>query len=292
MTAIAVLIGLVVVAGVTLSLVTADVSWLLAGFVLAVGLIVIAAAKSAHNQANALLVAVREVPIPASEPSYGPGSSLDMLRRDVQRDSSALLALYGLLPATGAMPAPGGWAATPETLLALVSEVLHAPKIGTVVECGSGTSTVWIASALKQRGSGRLISLEHDADYAAKTQANLVALGLAEYVEVRTHSLVWREVHGENVQWFPDSALDGITDVSVLFVDGPPGYLGPLVRYPALPLLADRLAEGACVVLDDTDRAEEQHVLHLWLGQRWAGRQYGVRTQTDRSTILVGQPAD
>ena len=50
----------------------------------------------------------------------------------------------------------------------------------------------------------------------------------------------------------------------MLLVDGPVGALGPQARYPALPLLRERLLPGAVVLLDDADRPEEQEVLARW----------------------------
>jgi hypothetical protein len=51
-----------------------------------------------------------------------------------------------------------------------------------------------------------------------------------------------------------------------LLVDGPPaGEPGSeRSRYPAVPALADRLAAGALIVLDDIDRPGEQWVLEAW----------------------------
>ena len=44
-----------------------------------------------------------------------------------------------------------------------------------------------------------------------------------------------------------------------------PGLTGNLARYPALPVLADRLAEGAYILLDDTERDDEQEILNRWI---------------------------
>jgi hypothetical protein len=47
---------------------------------------------------------------------------------------------------------------------------------------------------------------------------------------------------------------DEITGVDLLFVDGPVGDTSPQARYPALPVLADRLTDDTLVLLDDSNR--------------------------------------
>ena len=287
-------IGVVLALSVVAALVWEDASWLLGALLLVSTGVSVVLAKSGHN---ALQLMRESLPTPVQAPaptqvvpptglSYAPGEPLDMLRRDIQRDVSALLSLHALLPVTWSMPAPGGWAATPETLLVLVSRILAAPRIDTVVECGSGTSTAWIALALKKRGEGRLISLEHDQNYADSTRLKLEELGLDGWVEIRVHDLVLQPFEARSRLWFPSEALADIGPVSLLFVDGPPAHLGAEIRYPALPLLTDRLTPDAWVILDDIDRAEEQSILARWVADGTGPAPFQVRFQTDRAAVL------
>lgn len=221
---------------------------------------------------------------PGADPiRYAVGEPLDSLRRDVQRDVSALLSLYATVPATGPLPAPGGWAATPETLLSLVHEVMTAPGHPLVVECGSGTSTVWTALALRARGGGKVIALEHESGYAEITRRQLARLDLSEFAEVRDAPLEEVTTAAGTTLWYAADALSDLADVTLVFVDGPPGSLGPNARFPALPLLASRLAPGAVVVLDDIDREDEQEIERKWLGGDWGGRRVAFAWATDRA---------
>ena len=68
-------------------------------------------------------------------------------------------------------------------------------------------------------------------------------------------------------------------DARVLFVDDPPGPTGPQARYPAIPVLSDRLADGAIVVLDDASRADEATIV-----ERWCAEIPGL----DRSVPMLG----
>ena len=69
-----------------------------------------------------------------------------------------------------------------------------------------------------------------------------------------------------------DAGLDaaiGSDVIDLLVVDGPPAFAVGFAhaRYPALPVLRDRLAPGATVVLDDVERPGEQEVLRRWEGE-------------------------
>lgn len=53
----------------------------------------------------------------------------------------------------------------------------------------------------------------------------------------------------------------------MLIVDGPPGRVNKDARYPALPLLHERLNPGAHVFLDDATRPDERRILTQWLAE-------------------------
>jgi len=215
-----------------------------------------------------------------------PGEPLDMLRRELQRDVSALLSLRSLMPDGRRLPAPGGWAATPETLALLMDRIMTAPELRTVVELGSGSSTVWMALALSRRGGGHLVSIESDAEYATTTRSALATLGLSEIAEVRVAPLTEVEVGGESIAWYEGVRAADFGDVDLLFVDGPPGHTNKWARYPAVPLLASALSDTAWVVLDDVDRHSEQEIAERWLRERWSGVSLTQCAQTDRALVL------
>src|SRR6185295_577572 len=56
-----------------------------------------------------------------------------------------------------------------------------------------------------------------------------------------------------------------IEPIDLLVVDGPPGDVGDLARYPALPLLHERLSDNAVILLDDASRRDMRLILDLWL---------------------------
>jgi hypothetical protein len=178
------------------------------------------------------------------------------------------------------MPLLGGFAMQPVSMLAGVEEVLRR-KPGLMVECGSGTSTLWIAQALARNGKGKLVSLEHMEEYFEKTLRSLQRHGLERWVDLRLAPLREVDVNGQPFQWYALAAVEDLQDIDILSVDGPPGFIGPLARYPALPLLRDKLSTGALILVDDADREDEQAVMERWKAEidgAWKGWKIAGRT--------------
>ncbi|OJF13696.1 O-methyltransferase [Couchioplanes caeruleus] len=190
------------------------------------------------------------------------GHGNDLLLRAQSREIEAMFQLFAEFTPRAPMPSSGDFALNPTDLLDLLYLVrLRRPQL--VVELGSGTSTVWLAYALEKTG-GRLVSLDHDGDYARKTREQLDAHGLSAVAEVRTAPLTELAVDGKTYRWYDVEKLADVRDIDLLLIDGPPAATGPDARYPALHALQSRLAPVATVVLDDADRPDEQDAVRRW----------------------------
>lgn len=170
----------------------------------------------------------------------------------------------------GRLPPLRGWAASPDVLLHLHEHIMRC-KPEVIVEFGSGASTLVIVDALQQNGTGRLYSIEHSDYYGAQTLETLRAELLEDWVDLRIGDLEpWSGQHlnpqdaEKPSRWYPTSLLQGIQNVDLLWVDGPPGATCLFSRYPALPALADKLSPRAEVWLDDTVRQEEKEICEKW----------------------------
>ncbi|HEX7337987.1 MAG TPA: class I SAM-dependent methyltransferase [Gemmatimonadales bacterium] len=187
---------------------------------------------------------------------------LRRLVREADRQHNALLQIRPLL---GELPLDlGGWAADPLFLLQAV-QVLIDSSPSLVVECGSGSSTIVAARCLRALGHGRLISLEHDPEYARRTSDLLRLHGLGDVARVVTAPLAESELDGRRAQWYGtqyEPLLQGPIDV--LIVDGPPGNTAPRARYPAVPLLLPQLAPECRILMDDGDRPDERAIARAW----------------------------
>ncbi|EGV51473.1 class I SAM-dependent methyltransferase [Candidatus Endoriftia persephone] len=160
------------------------------------------------------------------------------------------------------LPYSPGWSASPDFLELIVEHCLEQrPRL--VFECSSGVTTLMLARCCSMNGAGRLYSLENGATYAARTRSHLQRYGLAEQGTVIDAPLQEVELEGKRFAWYaPDKIPVG--EVDMLVIDGPPGFIQQHSRFPALPLLYDRLADGCVVFLDDAARPDEREIVSMW----------------------------
>lgn len=174
-----------------------------------------------------------------------------------------LLALYAMLEPRAPLPALTRWSATPALASTLASMVLkHQPR--QILELGSGASTIVLAYALERLGSGHVTALEHNAQYAEASRKTLRQHGLAHRATVIHAPLGPVSLADRTWTWYEPAALDGLTDIDMVVIDGPPKDTQPQARYPALPLLMPRLVPPGLVVLHDAHRPDEQQILERW----------------------------
>lgn len=182
------------------------------------------------------------------------------------RQFQALLTLYALIPFRSAPPTFTGWAATPEFAVTLY-EFVRSRRPNLVLELGSGASSVVMAAALEQNGSGRLVSIEQDRDYAEKTRNALDRQGLAERAEVVHAPIGSVALDDGNWKWYDLEAVPTDAPIDLLVIDGPHRELQKMARYPALPILFDRLASDAFIVVDDAHRKDERRAIDRWTSE-------------------------
>lgn len=174
-----------------------------------------------------------------------------------------LMALYARAAGLPALPRSRGWAASPDMLHGLVS-LVQARRPQLVLECSSGLSTVVLANEMRRMGQGRVLSLEHEAFYADATRSLLAAHGLQDWAQVFHAPLKETRINDWSGSWYDTSVLPDGGPAQMLVVDGPPSTTAALARYPALPMLRQRLAPGALVVADDADRPDEREMVVRW----------------------------
>ncbi len=118
----------------------------------------------------------------------------------------------------------------------LLYALARSSKPDTVVEFGTsfGISTIHLAAAVRDNGTGRVISTELSAAKVARARANIAEAGLANWVTI---------LEGDARQ-----TLAGLAGpVQFVLLDGWKGLYLPVLR-----LLEPRLAPGALVLADDT----------------------------------------
>jgi predicted O-methyltransferase YrrM len=159
------------------------------------------------------------------------------------------------------------WAASPDFVILAVS-LIREYKPGLVLEIGSGVSTIISGYALNEIGDGQLISLEHEAHFAEVTAGNVASHNLSHIATVLHAPLKLLNHHANSQLWYDTAALDHLPEpIDLLVVDGPPSGTAPMARYPALPVLYDRLKPGAYILVDDFMRDDEYTMVNRWLDE-------------------------
>jgi predicted O-methyltransferase YrrM len=180
------------------------------------------------------------------------------------RKIEALVGLYSTLDVRLPLPTMVGYAMAADVASALVTEILVG-KPTTIVELGSGVSTLLTAYAIRQAGHGRLFSFEHDEKYLAQTREYLDNHDLESLVELFYAPLSDLELEKGVWQWYTIQTEDLFAPIDLLVVDGPPARIQTLSRYPALPALHEYLSETGTVFVDDYFREDEAEAVRSWL---------------------------
>ncbi len=194
--------------------------------------------------------------------------SLEKRQEIQQGKQQAYAQIIHLIAPRAPLPPMTQWAATPELALELIHQMIsHRPK--TIVELGSGCSSLIMGYMLEQQAEqGHLISIDHDTEYAHKTRRDVSLHGLDAHITVLDAALESQPSIGPNgrqATWYQLRDLTLPESIDLLVVDGPPEKVTPWVRYPAVPVLADKLSDQAVIVLHDTHRKDETAIIHAWM---------------------------
>ena len=136
-------------------------------------------------------------------------------------------------------------------------------KPATIFECSSGLTTLMLARCCQLNNQGHVISLEDGEEYAINTGKFIDAYALSEFALIIHAPLVPTNVNGTDYLWY---SLDEVPDntIDMLVIDGPSGFIQKHSRYPALPLLYEKLSNNCMVFLDDAARDDEKEIVELW----------------------------
>lgn len=194
----------------------------------------------------------------------------DRGQRKLRASLSSAVNLISVLPhlkIDGVLPPFShlGWEITGE-LAAFLFHLVRRHRPNLVFELGSGSSTVLFAAAARANGTGRVVSIEHDPEHRNRTAQFLQDTELSDWVTLVETPLVEQRFGSLELQWYDLNALlRGMSDtIDILFVDGPPGRIQALSRYPALPVLAPHFSPQALVLVDDGRREDEARMVELW----------------------------
>jgi len=148
-----------------------------------------------------------------------------------------------------------GWSASVEFMHEMMARAAQAR--GSILDCGSGLSTVLLGLVAERTGS-TVWSLEHQAFWAGR-----IAASLARHDVRRVHVCHAPLRSFGAFDWYDVDAAALPTDIALVICDGPPEDTRG-GRYGLLPVMRHHLAPGCVILLDDAARAAERRVLDQW----------------------------
>jgi hypothetical protein len=186
----------------------------------------------------------------------------ERLRRTVTSNVAAAWSLEGVLAGQD-RPTFGGWAIEPDGAVEL-ARIVSRGRPSTVLELGPGASTELLQGLLDRHA--RLVALEHDDRFLGHLRERLLPSAVPG-IELRHAPLREIRVGDWSGPWYAIEEVEDLFEIELLIVDGPPGPGSRWARYPAVPLLIERLAPGATVFVDDTGRPDERAVVEAWVAR-------------------------
>jgi predicted O-methyltransferase YrrM len=180
--------------------------------------------------------------------------------------TESLIKLHNVVRFNYPLPPMRVWAISPDIALILYNEIIKG-KPDVVIDFGSGTSTLISAysQATYKDKCPRIYSFDHDAEFSTKTKQLLNLHNIDSFVKVYHTPLETIELRNETFQFYNVSALDEVDSIDLVFIDGPHGKRGILDRYPALPLVYDKLSKNAVIIVDDAKNFKESsRLIEMW----------------------------
>jgi len=183
------------------------------------------------------------------------------------------------------LPVTPDWSAAADFLF-MIKEYCLKHKPSTIVECSSGLTTLTLARCCQLNEHGQVFSLENGEEYAEKTRGNLKQFGVEDYAQVIHAPLQDASINDKTYAWYQTDELPD-NSINMLVIDGPPGFIQKHSRFPALPLLFDRLADKSIVFMDDAARDDEKEIVEMWLEMFPGVEHEYIETERGCSVLMI-----
>jgi predicted O-methyltransferase YrrM len=138
--------------------------------------------------------------------------------------------------------------------------VATGPK--TILELGSGLSTLIASYAVKKNGFGRVTSWDSLETRALGNREIIKAHKLERFSDIHYVEIVEKPEGLDNFSWY---AREPETGIDFLIIDDSLEQAGIPDAKNALKMLKDYLATGCTIILHDAIRTTEKETLNYWL---------------------------
>jgi hypothetical protein len=175
----------------------------------------------------------------------------------------------------------------PASIVMVLNDILVNHR-RSIVECGCGVSTYFIAKILQGFG-GRLVTIDHDSGWLMTMKDLLTQEDQIDCVTFIHAPLAPSDLALGDCKWYDmkilDEAMQDSLKIDLLLVDGPLACTPETKysRYPAVPYFRPYLSNDYTILLHDIDRAPERKIMAMW--EKSLGVKFEVRISDDRIAI-------
>jgi predicted O-methyltransferase YrrM len=159
----------------------------------------------------------------------------------------------------GKLNLDNSWSIGEASFQAITDLIRQLPSPQTIVEFGSGPSSVRLAMAFPD---GSITSVESDRQSFEATRSLIDEAGVAGNSKLIYSPLAFQSYGPGQILSYGAQVFNG--DIGCVIIDGPPFYT-LRGREACLYQVYDRLVVGGLVILDDYSRASEASVVKNWM---------------------------
>lgn len=146
------------------------------------------------------------------------------------------------------------WSADAHYLVECAQQVNK--KLSNVLECGSGLSSLVLAS-VAANAKQTIFALEHNDNWATNVRDVAIDFGLSNLKIIHAPLMSY-----DDFDWY-DITGNEFSDIGLVVCDGPPGNTRG-GRVGLLPVIKDVLQASCIILLDDCQRPQELEVIKQW----------------------------
>lgn len=156
------------------------------------------------------------------------------------------------------------WTIDSDLLKIIIDDIYNKKYNINILELGTGLSTIVLSKILNKLNNGKLYSIENDRIFYEKTKKLLELNKLDNICDLFFSPLEDVYINGIKWTWYNIYFLSKVNNIDILIIDGPPAYIQKMSRFPALPILIDKLNYNISIYLDDGNREDEKKIIREW----------------------------
>jgi precorrin-6B methylase 2 len=153
----------------------------------------------------------------------------------------------------------------PYTIAHILNDII-INKRKTIIEFGSGSSTVFIASLIEKNNlNAKLYSVDHDKNWLDLLRKNYLSDNDSVHF---IHAALTKTKNGilPEQNWYDEQIIynifNDIEKADLIIIDGPPGDVNDYARYPAVNFINNFLKEEGAIIVDDISRDFEKRIVN------------------------------